>query len=188
MDIKTPRLLIREFRPDDVVDIHRIATTDGFIFYNLDGSEETALAFVERAILLAQQPLRHSFKMAVEKTDKPGTCIGYVAFDQIYATGEGEPDIGYLMDPAFQRQGFATEAMRALMEMVFEEHSKLNDVWLTVHPDNIASQTVASRLGFQKIGKKLITTARGDEPRYVYQTNRFLFGFAQQASVVFEGF
>lgn len=180
LSIMTSRLLIREFENNDVAAIHDIAVKKGFVFYNLDNSFASAARFVSKAIDL-QEPntetgLRQSFKMAVECREKPGQCIGYVAFDDIGNGLEGTPDIGYLIDPAHQRKGFAKEAMQALMVYCYGTIPQLDTSWLTVHPDNKASQKVALRLGFEQAGRKTIETNRGTEPRLIFKTdrNRFL--------------
>jgi len=179
ISIKTPRLLIREFETNDIAAIHRIATKDGFVFYNLDDSFASAARFVTRAMALqkpdVQTGLRHSFKMAVECRDKPDECIGYVAFDDIGTGMEGTPDIGYLIDPVHQKKGFAKEAMHALMVHCYSTYHDLDTTWLTVHPDNIASQKVAHSLSFTQTGTKVIQTSRGTEPRLVFKTDRYRF-------------
>ena len=175
MEFETHRLSVREFSPADVVRIHDIATADGFVFYNLDGTEDSSQAFVDRAIDLQTADVRDSFKMAVEDKARPGHCIGYVSIDDIGGDEPGQPDVGYLIDPREQGQGFATEAMIGLMQNVFHTHPAIGVVWLTVHPENIASQKVAGRLTFEQVGTKEITTAHGQEPRLVYKTDRDRF-------------
>lgn len=171
MKIRTPRLLIREFINTDAASIHAIAQTDGFDFYSLDGTYENARQFVQNAIDMQHKgKARTSFKMAVTQIHTPDSCIGYVAFDDLHASEDGTPDIGYLIDPQFQGKGFATEAMGALMDRCYQERANLNTSWLTVHPDNIASQKVACRLSFQRISDDIIEKAYG--PRYIYKTNR----------------
>lgn len=178
MEFETTRLIVREFTLGDVVDIHRIATTDGFVFYNLDGSEEASQGFVERAIDKAKQTSRDSFKMAVEDRSRPGHCIGYVSIDDIGTDTPNAPDVGYIIDPREQGKGFATEAMIGLMQSTFLHHPDIDTIWLTVHPDNKASQGVARKLTFEHVGEKEIETARGTEPRLVYLTDQERFAAA----------
>ena len=175
MEFETSRLIVREFTLGDVVDIHRIATTDGFVFYNLDGSEQASQAFVERAIDKSKETSRDSFKMAVEDKDRPGRCIGYVSIDDIGSSTPNAPDVGYIIDPREQGKGFATEAMVGLMQSTFHHHPEIDQVWLTVHPDNKASQGVARKLTFKYVGDKELETKRGIEPRLVYQTDQERF-------------
>lgn len=179
LQIPSHRLKLREFTPGDVRAIHHIATRKGFVFYNLDRSEATAETFVRNAIKLqAGDPvagMRTHFKMAVECLKHPGRCIGYAAFDDLHKREAGVPDIGYLIDPAYQGKGYATEAMGALMAFCYTHVKGLDASWLTVHPDNLASQKVAAKLSFEKAGAKLIETRHGTEPRLIYKTGRDRF-------------
>lgn len=178
MIIKTPRLILREFETTDIAAIHKIAKTKGFVFYSLDHKQETARDFVLRAISLARDfDTRQSFKMAVECKDRQrqnsaDTCIGYVSVDDIDGKVSGTPDIGYLIDPRYQGRGFATEAATGLMRAVFNKFAHVDDMWLTVHPDNHASRHVAEKLSFNRTGHKTIETRHGTEPRLIYKTNR----------------
>ena len=168
--IETKRCRIREFTLTDRGDIHTIATSPGFVFYSLDGTWGKSDGFVRQAIELAsEKPRRNHFKMAVECRNKPGRCIGYVAFDDV--NGE-QPDIGYLVHPDWQGRGIATEAMLGLMHYLLLLRHDIDDIWLTVHPENVASRRVAEKLSFTRRGEKQFQTLRGVEPRIIYHTRR----------------
>ncbi len=168
VQITTHRLCLRDFESNDVEAIHRIATTKGFHFYSLDGTKENAKEFVTKAIDMARKgDARTSFKMAVTHD---GQCIGYASFDDLHAPKDDTPDIGYLIDPQFQRRGFACEAMGALMKYCYDSRPQLDVSWLTVHPENIASKKVAGRLGFERAVHGVVEKPYG--PRLVYSTNR----------------
>ena len=170
--IKTQNLVVREFHPNDVTSIHDIALKKGFHFYSLDGTKENAQAFVERSIALAVESPRNSFKMAVACKKTPNNCIGYVAFDDLLnpSRTNGTPDIGYLIDPAYQGHGYATEAMAGLMRHCYATHPNLDDAWLTVHPENIASQKVSAKLGFNRVSNEIFQMTYG--PRFQYHTDK----------------
>lgn len=186
ISILTPRLFLREFETNDVAAIHNTAVKKGFVFYNLDNSFASAARFVKRAMELRKADiktgLRHSFKLAVECRDRPNECIGYVAFDDIGTGISGTPDIGYLIDPVHQKKGFAKEAMRALMVYCYGTRNDLDTTWLTVHPDNVASQKVAQSLTFTQTGSKTIQTNRGTEPRLIFKTDRNRFMALKRAA------
>jgi RimJ/RimL family protein N-acetyltransferase len=67
---------------------------------------------------------------------------------------KGEPDnfnqveIGYGIEPAFRKQGYATEAARGLMEWAFQQHPNVTVIAETDR-DNKASQNVLQHLGFR---------------------------------------
>ena len=86
--------------------------------------------------------------------------IGHIGFhgkpNQPYLL-EFVPDgieFGYTIDGAYRRQGFALEASLALMRWAALEHGIRRFV-LSVSPDNVASQGLAAKLGFQKVGEHI---------------------------------
>jgi [ribosomal protein S5]-alanine N-acetyltransferase len=86
--------------------------------------------------------------------------IGHIGFhgkpNQPYLL-EFVPDgieFGYTIDAAYRRQGFALEASLALMRWAALEHGITRFV-LSVSPNNAASQGLAAKLGFKKVGEHL---------------------------------
>ena len=63
-------------------------------------------------------------------------------------------EFGYTIDAAYQRQGFAFEASVGLMRWAGLEQGIKRFV-LSVSPDNVASQGLAAKLGFQKVGEHI---------------------------------
>ena len=83
--------------------------------------------------------------------------IGHIGFhgkpNQPYLL-EFVPDgieFGYTIDPAYQRRGFAFEASVALMRWAALEQG-IGRFVVSVSPNNMASQALAAKLGFRKIG------------------------------------
>ena len=85
------------------------------------------------------------------------TMIGHIGFhtapgaDYLQAYSPAAVEFGLTVFPPFQRQGFAREASLAMMGWAREVHGVRNFVW-TVRPDNAASQALAAKLGFVRIG------------------------------------
>ncbi|MGF1528338.1 MAG: GNAT family N-acetyltransferase [Candidatus Competibacterales bacterium] len=175
MNIVTPRLRLREFTPMDVPAIHDIASQRDFVFYNLAPNFNTAAAFVHRAIATAKAHPRRDYKLAVERRSQPGLCIGYVAFDGVDGLEPATPDIGYLIHPIHQGQGYATEAMSHLLALALERYPAIAGVFATAHPQNIASHRVLAKLGLQRDGRMgvaTLPTLHGQEPRYRFWGSR----------------
>jgi RimJ/RimL family protein N-acetyltransferase len=71
------------------------------------------------------------------------------AIGHVQATvGDGDAAIAWTIGTAFQRQGFATEAGHALIAWLRDTLS-VPSVVGSIHPDNIASQTAARRVGLR---------------------------------------
>jgi [ribosomal protein S5]-alanine N-acetyltransferase len=86
--------------------------------------------------------------------------IGHIGFhgtpNQPYLL-EFVPDgieFGYTIDGAYRRQGFALEASVGLMRWAALEQGIKRFV-VSVSPDNAASQGLAAKLGFQKVGEHM---------------------------------
>ena len=73
-------------------------------------------------------------------------------------------EIGYIIDPAHQRKGIATEAVSAMLDFCFGELG-LHRVQAFTHPDNTASRKLVEKLGFRHEGLLRDNLRVGDEWR-----------------------
>jgi RimJ/RimL family protein N-acetyltransferase len=86
--------------------------------------------------------------------------IGYVTFhtapdpEYLQPIAAGAVEIGYSIYPPFRRQGFAKEAVAALMAWAAQEHGVARFV-LSIRPDNEPSQRIAKHFGFRKVGSQM---------------------------------
>jgi aminoglycoside 6'-N-acetyltransferase len=74
--------------------------------------------------------------------------------DLIVRTGrlsDRQAEIGWTINPEFQRRGFATEAARELLAMSFGDLG-MHRVWAQVDPRNAPSARVCERLGMRQEG------------------------------------
>ena len=76
-------------------------------------------------------------------------AIGYVQA----TVGAGDAAIAWTIGTAFQRQGFATEAGRALIAWL-RDTLGVPLIVGSVHPGNIASQTAAHRIGLRPTDRR----------------------------------
>ncbi len=88
----------------------------------------------------------------VFKKNNPNIIIGTVSFGNIIKEPYLCCNIGYKFDLLFQRQGYATEAIQASLDVVFEEF-RLHRVEAYIMEDNIASISLVNKLGFEYEGK-----------------------------------
>jgi RimJ/RimL family protein N-acetyltransferase len=65
----------------------------------------------------------------------------------------GMVEIGYAVDPAYRRRGYARAALEALLRRAATE-PQVHTVRVTISPDNIASYRLASQYGFTKVGEQ----------------------------------
>jgi len=62
-------------------------------------------------------------------------------------------NVGYMLSPSARGHGFMTEAVRAVVRWAHEAHG-IESLQLWTHPDNLASQHVAERAGFARLGER----------------------------------
>ena len=67
--------------------------------------------------------------------------------------GDGDVAIAWTIGTAFQRQGFATEAGHALIVWL-RDALRVPLIVGSIHPDNVASQTAAQRVGLRPTDRR----------------------------------
>jgi RimJ/RimL family protein N-acetyltransferase len=101
----------------------------------------------------------------VERDPASATWVTGVIWDERHhvAVGRagyhGPPDpsgmveIGYAVDPAYRRRGYARAALEALLQRAARE-PQVRTVRVAISPDNVASYQLASQYGFTKVGEQ----------------------------------
>jgi RimJ/RimL family protein N-acetyltransferase len=146
MEIRTERLLLRQPRASDlqaVVTACRDPEIPRFIpFVPVPYGEADAEAFLESVDREWQGSESRTFAICEED----GPLEGVVT---VRLRDGGS--MGYWLAPSARGRGLMAEAVRAVVGLAREEHG-IRRLFLTTHPDNIASQRVAERAGFVRIG------------------------------------
>jgi RimJ/RimL family protein N-acetyltransferase len=65
----------------------------------------------------------------------------------------GMVEIGYAVDPAYRRRGYARAALEALLERAARE-PQVHTVRVTISPENVASYELAVQYGFTEVGEQ----------------------------------
>jgi ribosomal-protein-alanine N-acetyltransferase len=84
--------------------------------------------------------------------------------------GRVEIEVAYLLDKNFWHQGLATEAAAGILAYGFDT-LKLSRIICLMHPDNVASERVAQRLGMRLEGK-MDGIAADNFPTLLYSIGR----------------
>lgn len=105
-----------------------------------------------RAAQVADDPASAAWiTRAILDADR-GLAVGRAGF-------HGPPDaagmveVGYAIDPAFRRQGYARAALVALLKWA-EDDSSIVTVRATISPDNLASRALVTQYGFVEVGEQ----------------------------------
>ncbi len=142
--LTTERLLLRGFAPRDVEAYVAMMADPAVTRYLGDGRPlSRADAWRQLALIIGHWGLRGFGLWAVEER-ATGTLVGRV--------GCYEPDgwpgceVGYVLARPFWGRGYATEGARAALEYARGVLARDRVISL-IHPDNVASASVATRLG-----------------------------------------
>jgi RimJ/RimL family protein N-acetyltransferase len=145
--LKTARLMLRPPVPADSKAIARLAN-DRRIAENLRRlphpySRADADAFLDYLSRARQETV---FLIEAE-----GTACGMIGLD--FGNEDG-PEIGYWLGVAHWGKGFATEAVRAVIDHAFEDHG-IDELFGGARVTNPASRRVLEKCGFQWTGVQL---------------------------------
>lgn len=149
MILRTERLVLREFAPEDWVATHAYHRDPRYLrFYDRDAiAERDSQSFVAAFLLWQEEPVRCRVQLAVTLADT-GTLIGNVGLRRD-APGEPVADTGYELDPRHWGHGYATEAARAMLDWGFGVWG-LERVHAHCIAENTASAAVLRRLGMRE--------------------------------------
>lgn len=135
--IRTERLLLRPARLSDLADFHDILCRPQAMEY-WSTPPHPNLATTEK--WLAETVARDPAVTVEFAVEFQGRVIGK-------AGGGDMPEIGYIFHPDYWGQGFAIEAMRAVVGHAFETQP-VDHLLADIDPRNPASRRLLLRLGF----------------------------------------
>jgi RimJ/RimL family protein N-acetyltransferase len=141
----TTRLRLRQFRDDDVDAMHQsLANPESMQFWNTP--PHTRRIDTERAVRRMVDCTPSYYRFWAVSDIATDCCIGMVNYHDGHVRNK-RASIGYLIDPAQQRRGFATEAVSALLDHCFGTLG-LRRIQAFIQPENTASRALAEKLGF----------------------------------------
>ena len=152
IEIKTPRLALREHTPADLVALHAILS-DHAVTWTMQSMYRESLDDTEgylRSVLSDQNAcprLRYNLAIA----DAQDRCIGEVGLYFVDGTmDDGCWSLGYYLRGDLWNRGYATEAVRAALGFIFSRGA--SRVSASCLAENISSRTVLWKCGFTREG------------------------------------
>jgi len=150
MLFKTPRLLLRPFQEMDSESFASYRSDPRVARYQSRSSPYTldqAIVFLKEMEIVQAGAPGTWYQLAVERQCQPG-LIGDCAFE-VSANDKCQAQIGFTFAPAFQKQGYATEAVKGLLDYMSGE-LHLHRVVATCEVENEASVRLLERLGMRR--------------------------------------
>jgi RimJ/RimL family protein N-acetyltransferase len=156
MNISTDRLLLRRFRRDDAVAFAAYRSDPDVARYQSWSAPfpvDDATALLED--LATRDPQSPGwFQYAIELRSET-TLIGDVGVN--LHENLMQADLGFTIAPAYQHRGYASEAVRSVLDRLFVEQA-LHRVSADCDARNDASARLLDRLGFRREGHRVANT------------------------------
>jgi RimJ/RimL family protein N-acetyltransferase len=146
MDLHTPRLVLREFRPEDAPSLFAYQTHPAYLAHNgrCAPTFEQVVAFVDTMRQWGEEVPRARYQLIITQA---GSVIGTVGLRKA-SPDATTAEYGCELAPAAWGQGYAREASRALLAFGIRELG-LERVLAQTQPDNQAALHLARSLGFR---------------------------------------
>jgi ribosomal-protein-alanine N-acetyltransferase len=143
--IETERLIIREHLPSDWTDLYEyLSLPETYIF---EPGEPISIDQAKQ--LSIEKSKERSFLPVILKSIQK--MIGHLYFNQIDPKEFLTWEIGYIFNPKFHNHGFATEAVKAIIQYGFEQlHA--HKIVAHCNPKNIPSYRVLEKAGMLREG------------------------------------
>jgi RimJ/RimL family protein N-acetyltransferase len=143
--LNTPRLTLRRFRPDDADDLHEYLS-DPRVYRFEPGDPLDRGQADQRAAEMAASS--HFWAVALRNA---GKVIGQIYLKQVEPLEHLTCELGYILSPAYQRQGYGTEAAAALVHHALAAGG-MHRVVAHCNPENTASRKLLEKIGFRREG------------------------------------
>jgi aminoglycoside 6'-N-acetyltransferase len=147
--IEGPRVSLELLRPDDFDALYTIQSDPEVCRYLLYGprTRERVSEVLERDAAAIRLAEAEDFVQPAIR-DAAGRLIGTMYF-KLTSVEDKSAEIGWLLDPRFQGQGYAREAAALLLDLAFGELG-LHRVYAELDPRNAASVALCLRLGMRR--------------------------------------
>ena len=146
--VESARLTVRTFRPEDGDDLFDYLSLPDV--YRFEPGEPIDRPEARR---LAEERSTGSSFLALELRSE-AKVIGHLSWHPVEPVRLRTWQLGFIVDPGFQRRGYASEGTRAWIEHAFAT-LPVHRVVAHCHPDNIPSWRTLERVGFVREGRFL---------------------------------
>ncbi len=142
------RYVLREMRHGDY---SRLRQMNVDLFFAPLRHQFGPVGFLQAALKQQKERNRSAYFMGVADARDDHLIGGIMVFNKKpVGDGTNQVEIGYFIDPSYQRIHFATDATVELLGKL-KQQLKISKVMATVDPGNIASRKILDRLGFKHV-------------------------------------
>jgi RimJ/RimL family protein N-acetyltransferase len=154
VEIETQRLLLRQWRDDDVEPYARICADAEVMRYIGGGAALTREQSEAQISDFVRHWEEHGFGLWAIEHKASGAFVGFVGLSHQdgWTESEHKREVGWRLDPAYWGRGFATEGAVASVRYGFEVLG-LERIISIIQPENKASRRVAEKAGLSLQGE-----------------------------------
>lgn len=146
----TERLLLRKMAVADACDMYEYASLEETAKYLL-WSPHQSIKFTKNYLKYIQKQYKNGnyfdWAIVIKET---GKMIGTCGFSAVYPE-HSRAEIGYVINPMYKGNGYATEAAERVMSFAFEELD-INRLEAKFMIENLNSENVMKKLGMKREG------------------------------------
>ena len=139
--LETERLILRNYQKEDMEQVHKYFSNEDVARYE----DFYPMSIEEVAEMVSEWSSMDNRLVAVLKDTKE--LIGSVGY---WIDEQGEYSIDYDFNPAYGKQGYATEAASKLLQYLFDD-MKISKIYGDCDVRNSDSYQLLERLGFERI-------------------------------------
>lgn len=148
MVLETERLILREYTPEDFDALYAILSDpETMRHYPKPYDEAGTRRWLDWSLDNYRQ---YGFGLWAVELKKTGTFLGDCGITMQNIDGEQLPEIGYHIHKSYWRQGYGSEAARAVRDWAFT-HTDFPRLYSYMKYTNIASYAIAAAAGLRKI-------------------------------------
>jgi len=146
LEIETERLLLREYREEDWVQVHEYCKLPEVSRYMIWGPnlEDNTREFIGQSIVHQNKTPRQQYEMAAVLKET-GAVIGGIGM-RLKSDRKKDADLGYCYSPAVWGKGIGTEAAAAMIKFGFQSFG-LHRIWATCDVENLGSAGIMRKCG-----------------------------------------
>ncbi len=147
-ELITDRLILRELIEEDLDAMCRLSLDEEvtkFLDYIKFDTREKVAEWLRGKIVYNNERLRHSYNLAIT-LKATGMVVGWVGIGEPSDKTKADLDFGYAVEKEYWRQGYASEALKALLSFCFSE-LHVRTIAGDCDSENIASVKVMEKVG-----------------------------------------
>jgi RimJ/RimL family protein N-acetyltransferase len=154
--VETERLILHEWRPEDVDAYARICADPQVMRYLWPPRAASPAESAYGVEQMREHWHHHGFGHWAVEERETGRFVGRTGIKH-HPEWELDPDnaeVGWLYDPTVWGRGYAPEAARAAMRFLREEIGHEGEIISITHPENTASMRVMEKVGLAYAGRR----------------------------------